>query len=97
MGSYPAYVGKVMKPDCLSTESIRQLFGSGPVQSFRSAYRRRLEQMASLGKWEEGWKESIKASVLHAYLLQHLNSLLDREPRFHSVNTSAALPRFRRQ
>jgi hypothetical protein len=21
--------------------------------------------MAGLGKWEEGWKESIKASVLH--------------------------------
>src|SRR5262245_37988044 len=28
--SYPAYVGKVKKPDWLSTESIRQLFGSGP-------------------------------------------------------------------
>jgi len=33
--SYPAYVGKVKKPDWLSTESIRQLFGSGPVESFR--------------------------------------------------------------
>jgi hypothetical protein len=63
--SYPAYLGKVKKPDWLSTESIRQLFGSGPVQSFRSAYRRQLEEMAGFGKWEEGWKESIKASVLH--------------------------------
>ena len=63
--SYPAYVGKVKKPDWLSTESIRQLFGSGPAQSFRSAYRRQLEEMAGLGKWEESWKESIKASVLH--------------------------------
>jgi len=63
--SYPAYVGKVKKPDWLSTESIRQLFGSGPAQSFRSAYRRQLEEMAGLGKWEEGWKESIQASVLH--------------------------------
>jgi hypothetical protein len=63
--SYPAYVGKLKKPDWLSTESIRQLFGSGPVESFRSAYRRQLEEMADLGKWEEGWKESIKASVLH--------------------------------
>jgi len=33
--SYPAYVGKVKKPDRLSSESIRQLFGGGPVQSFR--------------------------------------------------------------
>jgi hypothetical protein len=24
-----------------------------------------LEEMAGLGKWEEGWKESVKASVLH--------------------------------
>ena len=63
--SYPAYVGQVKKPDWLSTESIRQLFGSGPAQSFRSAYRRQLEDMAGLGKWEEGWKKSIKASVLH--------------------------------
>jgi len=63
--SYPAYVGKVKKPDWLSTESIRQLYGSGPVQSFRSAYRRQLEEMAGLGKWEESWKGSIKASVLH--------------------------------
>ena len=54
-----------MKPDWLNTELIRQLFGSGRVQSFRSAYRRQLEEMAGLGKWEEGWKESIKASVLH--------------------------------
>ena len=63
--SYPAYVGKVREPDWLSIESIRQLFGSGPEQSFRSAYRRQLEEMAGLGKWEEGWKESVKASVLH--------------------------------
>ena len=35
------------------------------MESFRSAYRRQLEEMAGLGKWEEGWKESIKASVLH--------------------------------
>ena len=43
----------------------RQLFGSGPVQSFRSAYRRQLEEMAGFGKWEESWKEFVKASVLH--------------------------------
>jgi len=23
------------------------------------------EEMAGLGKWEEGWKESVKASILH--------------------------------
>src|SRR5262249_28999054 len=57
--------GKVKKPDWLSTESIRQLFGCGPVQSFRSAYRRHLEETAGLGKCEEAWKESIKAAVLH--------------------------------
>jgi hypothetical protein len=62
---YPAYVGKVKKPDWLSTESIRQLFGSGAVESFRSAYGRQLKEMAGLGKWEEGWKGVIKASVLH--------------------------------
>jgi len=35
------------------------------VQSFRSAYRRQLEQMAALGKWQDSWKASVKASVLH--------------------------------
>jgi hypothetical protein len=36
-----------------------------PLQSFRATYRRRLEEMAALGNWEDSWKESVKASVLH--------------------------------
>jgi hypothetical protein len=35
------------------------------VESFRSGYRRQLEEVAGLGKWEEDWQESVKASVLH--------------------------------
>ena len=62
--SYPAYVGRVEKPDWLSTECIQALFGSSSVRSFRSAYRRQLEEMAGLGKWQDSWKDSIKASVL---------------------------------
>jgi putative transposase len=63
--SYSAYIGKVKKPDWLSTEVIHALFGSSSVQSFKSAYRRQLEEMAALGKGEDSWKESVKASVLH--------------------------------
>lgn len=63
--SYPAYIGKVKKPDWLNTDFIHELFGLQPVHSFRAAYRRQLEEMAALGKWEVSWKESVKASVLH--------------------------------
>ena len=63
--SYPAYIGKVKKPEWLSTDFIHELFGMEPVHSFRAAYRRQLEGMAALGKWEVSWKESVKASVLH--------------------------------
>jgi putative transposase len=63
--SYPAYIGKVKKPDWLTIESIHGLFGRSSVQSFRSAYRHQLEELAALGKGEDSWKESVKASVLH--------------------------------
>src|SRR5271155_4689085 len=63
--SYPAYVGTVKKPEWLSIDFIHELFGVEPLQSFRATYRRQLEEMAALGKWEDNWKESVKASVLH--------------------------------
>ena len=63
--SYPAYVGTVKKPEWLSIDFIHELFGLEPLQSFRATYRRQLEEMAALGKWEDSWKESVKASVLH--------------------------------
>src|ERR1700751_706800 len=55
-----AYVGRVENPDWLSIEFIQALFGRSPVQSFRSAYRRQLEEMAGLGKWQDSWKDSSK-------------------------------------
>ena len=63
--SYPAYVGTVKKPEWLSIDFIHELFGIEPLQSFRATYRRQLEEMAALGKWEDSWKQSVKASVLH--------------------------------
>ena len=60
--SYPAYAGRAKKPEWLTTEYIHALFGRSPVQTFRSAYRRQLEQMAALGKWQDSWKASVKAS-----------------------------------
>ena len=77
--SYPAYVGTVKKPEWLSIDFIHELFGIEPLQSFRATYRRQLEEMAALGKWEDSWKESVKASVLHGpekfvmAMLQELN------------------------
>jgi len=62
--SYPAYVGTVRCPDWLTTETIYRLFGKHPLHSLRSVYKRQLEEMAGLGKWESDWKESVKASAL---------------------------------
>jgi len=61
--SYPAYVGTVKKPEWLTIDFIHELFGRESLQSFRANYRRQLEEMAALGKWEDSWKESVKASM----------------------------------
>ena len=55
--------GTVKKPEWLSIDFIHELFGIEPLQSFRATYRRQLEEMAALGKWEDSWKESVKASA----------------------------------
>jgi putative transposase len=62
--SYPAYAGTVRCPEWLTTETIYRSFGKHTLHSLRGAYRRQLEEMAGLGKWESGWKESVKTSAL---------------------------------
>jgi hypothetical protein len=44
----------------LNFHELHELFGIGPLQSFRATYRRQSEEMAALGKWEDSWKESAK-------------------------------------
>jgi putative transposase len=63
--SYPAYVGTVHRPDWLTTDTIYRSFGKHTLHSLRGAYRRQLEEMAGLGKWESNWKQSVKASALY--------------------------------
>ena len=62
--SYQVYVGKTRNPGWLATESIYRFFGDHTLHSLRGAYRRQLEEMAALGRWETDWQESIKATVL---------------------------------
>jgi hypothetical protein len=54
--SYPAYVGRVRKPEWLTTESIYRFFGDHTLHSLRGAYRRQLEEMAALGQLETDWR-----------------------------------------
>jgi hypothetical protein len=62
--SYQIYVGKTRNPGWLATESIYRFFGDHTLHSLRGAYRRQLEEMAALGRWETDWQESINATVL---------------------------------
>ena len=62
--SYQVYVGMARKPNWLTTESIYRFFGDHTLHSLRGAYRRQLEEMAALGKWETDWQDSIKATIL---------------------------------
>jgi REP element-mobilizing transposase RayT len=62
--SYRVYIGKAHNPGWLTTESIYRFFGDHTLHSLRGAYRRQLEQMAALGRWETDWRASIKATVL---------------------------------
>jgi hypothetical protein len=68
--------GRRLFPDHQANEHFRQLLARMPTrfdlrihayvlmgQSLPS--RRQLEEMAALGKWEDSWKESVKAAVLH--------------------------------
>jgi hypothetical protein len=57
-------VGKARNPGWLTTESIYRFFGDHTLHSLRGAYRRQLEEMAALGQWETGWRDSIKAMIL---------------------------------
>ncbi len=56
--SYQVYVGKARNPGWLTTESIYRFFGDHTRNSLRGAYRRQLEEMAALGQWETGWRDS---------------------------------------
>jgi hypothetical protein len=62
--SYPVYVGRARNPGWLTTSAIYGFFGDHTLQGLRGAYRRQLEEMASLGRWETDWKEEIKAALL---------------------------------
>jgi len=62
--SYQVYVGKARNPDWLTTESIYRFFGDHTLHSLRRAHRRQLEELAALGQWETGWRDSIKATIL---------------------------------
>ena len=57
-------MGKAKNPGWVTTDSIYAFFGNHGLPSFRTAYRRRLEEMAALGNWETDWKEKISATVL---------------------------------
>jgi len=45
-------------------DSIYRFFGNHTLNSLRGAYRRQLEEMAALGRWETDWKEAVTSSVL---------------------------------
>lgn len=62
--SYNVYVGKIPNPGWMTTDSIYEFFGDHTLHSLRGAYRRQLEEMAALGRWETDWKERISATVL---------------------------------
>ncbi len=62
--SYNVYTGKIRNPGWITTAAIHQFFGDHTLQSLRGAYRRQLEEMAALGRWETAWKNQIRATVL---------------------------------
>lgn len=62
--SYLVYVGKVRDPGWITLASIYRFFGDHTLNSLRGAYRRQLEEMASLGQWETAWKEAVAVSAL---------------------------------
>jgi len=62
--SYNVYAGRAKSPCWLTTDSIYAFFGDHTLHTLRGAYRRQLEEMASLGDWETDWKEKISATVL---------------------------------
>jgi len=81
--SYPVYVGSAKNPGWLTTTEIYRFFGDHTLHSLRGAYRRQLEEMAALGRWESGWKEEVKAAMLFGTesFVEKMGSLLKGDRR----------------